>query len=289
MALTAPGYISTKDIRRCYFYLNYFLTKGIQVSVFASNDPSELCKMLNESLYNQQIVQREPFVEEMELYCSEQLIPTPHFNWVKNNDRACYWLWIVVRTATYRELNGANNFSRLYEQLGINEAPSNTNERYDCIVRFFDYWVSDPKSKISYMEGKKSQWSQIFNTQRPFAWLTVDDEQCHWVWSRLIKERIPLWFINTTDIEELYRAIFAVFDAWMASNDSKELFLIKTNRAWSQKKYRDNLEGKKPLNTYLNEETKHKLDILSVKNRIKIHEMLEDIIIDAYDRDKSIN
>lgn len=288
--------ISTQSIRKCRFYLNYFLTRGIQIPIINSDDPNELCNALNDALDRNTSYKREEFIEVIELHCSEQLLLISNFDWLENNDRACYWLWVAIRTTTYRELADApapqkitdNNL--MYDGLNLNAMPSSTQERYNCIVGFFDSWQSNSDNKTSFLENKRSEWSHIFSSQKAFKWLNDDDEQqCHWAWSHLLKEQIPTWFINAANTKELYHAIFAVFDAWQATSDRKELFLIRINKAWSQKKYRDNLEGKKPLNTYLNEETKHKLDMLSVKHRRKIHEMLEDIITDAYERDKNTN
>lgn len=296
MALTGTGYISTKSIRECRFYLRFLSETRTPVPAITDNDPAILCKAINKVLGFKPSSNRERFVENMELACARQLIHISNFEWVKDNDRACYWLWLKVRTATepelladYENIDPRSNLF-VYDELNLNISPSSIEERYNCIVSFFDSWRSDPSYKTLFLDNQRNQWGCILRLQRPFKWLDADNEQqCLWAWEQLSKRGIPTQHINFITSKEIYHAVFAAFDAWQAhSFDSKELFLTKINKAWSQKKYRDNLEGKKPLNTYLNEETKHKLDVLSAKNRRKIHEMLEYIIIDAYDRDQSI-
>jgi len=281
--------ISEKDIRKCRLYLDYLLQEQVQLPPINRDDPAEINRTINHVLDNQLFNHRRAWISGMKLYCSKQFIPISDFDWIEKNDRACYWLWVIVREAIFHQLNGNNDRSSPYRHFNLNPTPSNTSERYKCIVLFFDCWIANPPAKTSYLEIKKNEWSRIFNAPKPFKWLKNDDEQqCQWTWSHLSKEQISC-FIHATNTEERYHAIFAAFDTWTVNDDHKKLFLIRINRAWSQKKYRDNLEGKKPLNTYLTIETKNKLDKLSHKNRRKMHEMLEDIIIDAYDRDKNSN
>lgn len=293
MTLKAPGYISTKDIRKCHFYWNYFLTRNMELPAISIDHPDEVCKVLNDVL-PQYGYEKVGFVKSMESYCLKQLIPISNFEWLENNDRACYWMWAKLRTIVWHQLKDISELSiipdnaNVYEYFNLSLTPNNTKERYDCIIKFFDFWTSDYNNKTTFLERKKSEWSTIFKLPKPFKWLdSHGKEQYQWTWEQLSKQGIPTLHFNVTSSEELYHAIFAAFDTWQTIPEIRKLFLIQINKAWSQKKYRNNLEGKKPLNTYLNEETKLKLDSLATKNRRRIHEMLEDIITDAYDREQN--
>ncbi|AJP45448.1 hypothetical protein EP12_19825 [Alteromonas australica] len=50
------------------------------------------------------------------------------------------------------------------------------------------------------------------------------------------------------------------------------------NRAWQQKKHRDNRQGKKACNLVLREEVKQKLDAMAAARGMKLNQLVETLI-----------
>lgn len=281
--------VSTKNIRHCRYFLNYLALRGIQLPLGNTSTADGCCAIINDSLLScfPREEDRKNFIKGMEQHCHEELIDIENFEWLQNNDRACYWAWGYLRTAHNHALGYAPSAASplLYEQLGLAKAPSSTKERFDTIVDFFDMWNEQTSFKLEILQSIKSSWINIFSGIKPFKWLDKDNEsQCKWTITYLQKAGIPLWFLQPVGNAELYHAIIAAYDLWPEHPDTKKLFHINISKAWSQKKHRDSLVGKKPLNTYLKEETKQKLNALSVRHDKKIHEVLERIIREEYDR-----
>ena len=223
----------------------------------------------------------------MERECSSQILPDNYFEWLKKNDRACFWIWGVVGRAPDSELGVSSSpqpASFFYHQIVSNQNPSSTQDRYECIIEFFDRWNQSYDFKINYLNRIKNEWGMVYGSPRPLKWLKEDDEQCRWALAYIVKSNVPSWRFNPVDTKELYLTVIAIFDLWQAYPDSKKLFLQNINKAWSQKKHRDTLIGKKALNTYLKEGTKQKLNELSERQGRKIHEVLEELIVREYER-----
>ena len=283
------GYIYCKDLRRCRFYALY-LNSELKLPIpIQAQTSAEICSKINSVLddCNWGGASRSRFVEVMEQVCSAQILLDQHFDWFKKNDRACYWMWGSVRLAQNQTL-GLQEVTHppiyLYQQIVSNQNPSSTKERYECVVEFFDRWNQHLDFKMSFLQQLKANWGVLNANPPPFKWLSEDDDQCRWASEYLMKSNIPTGLFNPVDIRELYRAVIAAFDLWSAPPDSKKLFLQNINKAWSQKKHRDTLVGKKSLNTYLKEDTKQKLNELSELKGRKIHEVLEELIVREYEK-----
>ena len=282
--------VSTQNIRHCRYFLNYLAQSGFQLPLGNTSTADGCCAIINGSLLSHfpREEDRKGFIKDMEQHCHEELIDIENFEWLQKNDRACYWAWGYLRTAGDQAFGYAPPAAPsplFYERLGLAKAPSSTKERFDTIVDFFDMWNEQTSFKLETLQFIKSNWVNVFSGIKPFKWLDKDDEsQCKWTIIYLQKAGIPLWFLQPVGNAELYHAIIAAYDLWQEHPDTKKLFHIKISKAWSQKKHRDSLVGKKPLNTYLKEETKQKLDALSVHHDKKMHEVLERIIREEYDR-----
>lgn len=81
----------------------------------------------------------------------------------------------------------------------------------------------------------------------------------------------------------MYLAIFAAFDTWDAIPNLKRLFLNDFNKAWQQKKHRDNRQGKKVCNLVLREEVKEMLDEMAASRGIRLNQLVEALIEREYE------
>ncbi|NBJ33140.1 hypothetical protein GE191_05555 [Serratia fonticola] len=294
--------------RRCHFYETYFLeNKKCTLQFQNYNDPMDCSKHINS------VIERMKFSVEdetlMEFERNNQMIPLDNFNWLKTSERACYWLWGCLRFSIDPIIDYRYRFDdawlenvRLYDKLNFNCTPSSTSERFKLTLLFFDAWRAFSLiDKISYLERKKDEWLKINSSPDIFKWLNKDDlSQCEWVWKYILKSQqpdppakcllgnssCPSCSLNPLTHNEKYLASYASYDLWVAHKDTKKLFLKNINKAWSQKKLRDTREGKKPLNTYLKNETKRRLDELSQCYDMNKQGVLEMLINKEYENKK---
>ncbi|WP_299198009.1 hypothetical protein [uncultured Amphritea sp.] len=228
----------------------------------------------------------------------QNLLLESELEWFKKSDRACYWVWIQISRNTFSSAPNSAVFQPgqghqpalavPYGQLYLKAAPSSTKERYKEIVRFFDR-VAQPlgwqQDLVAYF---KSQWAQIYRSRKPFTWLKQDNEdQIRWAWEYLSKmsfgvSKPSVFAFAPTSCEEIYLAIYAAFDSWDALPDSKRLFTNDFNKAWQQKKHRDNRQGKKACNLVLREEIKQKLDNMAAARGMKLNQFVETLIENEY-------
>jgi len=283
------GYVHSKELRRCKFYANYLYNKlQLQVPIQAQTS-TEFCSKINSILdgCNFGNGSRSSFVELMEQDCSSQILPEHSFDWFKSNDRMVFWVWGCLRRASHIDLGFSPpsvSTPLLYNEIFGNAVASSTKKRHECVVGFFDLWNQNYDTKVNFLNRLQSEWGIINESPRPLKWLKEDEEQCRWANAYIFKYRVPSLGINPVDTKELYLSVIATLDLWQGYPDSKQLFLQNINKAWSQKKHRDTLVGKKALNTYLKEGTKQKLNKISELQGRKIHEVLEELIVREYER-----
>lgn len=271
--------------RRCRFYSNYFLEKKRVMLILPNNkDPKGCERSINALLAEYKFTDFD--ISLMEVERGNVMIPLDEFNWVKTSERGCYWLWGCLRFSLHdftdvvqNSISPDNAKSSLYEFFKLNCTPTNTSERFELILEFFDRLRPNGfYDKINFLHKSKSEWQDKYLSSDVLKWLEKDNfAQCDWVWDYFLKAqksddliafwdgsaRSPAQFLKPLTSDDKYLAIYASYDLWDAHKDTKTLFLKNINKAWSQKKLRDNREGKKSLNTYLRSEVKDQLDELS--------------------------
>ncbi|AWH88223.1 hypothetical protein [Limnobaculum parvum] len=305
---STPIVIKEQDRRVCRSYYVYLLSKNINTPQVDFYKPAHCCKVFNEVLAlaypNPQT--RQQFIQSMVLTCTGTLIPDIEFEWLKNNEHACYWLWTYLRSADNGMLNNyyitdntVTNELTDYEKLGLNTSPVNTQHRYNLIIDFFDSWYAPLNYKTSLLKKLESEWEAINVKPKPFKWLDInDDEQCKWVWNYISeaqkpklaytlaysdKMKIPTFYLHPSNIDEIKLAIYVAVNLWRAHPDTKKLFFKDINKAFSQKKHRIKKADSKPFNTYLKIETKKRLNEIARRQDKKIVDIIDSLINQAYD------
>lgn len=101
--------------------------------------------------------------------------------------------------------------------------------------------------------------------------------------NKMINGNVDFWFEKNMNLK-----IHSIFDQWVEnkSDAEGELFIIRIKKAWGQKKFRDSVANKKVLNTYISKGSKRQLDYLVSQNEMKINELIEMLINDAYTKAK---
>jgi hypothetical protein len=223
-------------------------------------------------------------------------LPLAELDWIKKDERACYFVWLSVKTLSFNTSpaypvdlvmeNQPENFVANYVHLDLKANPSSSKERFNEIVRFIDRVFQPLEWQKDLIEYFKQRWSVIYTSRKQLSWLNnKDEDQCRWAWEYINKPKLTgfrstpkTYQLNPTGCNEMYLAIFAALDTWNVHSDSQRLFLLDFNKAWQQKKHRDSRQGKKACNLVLREEVKQKLDELASSRGLKLNQIVEELI-----------
>ncbi|MEC5321457.1 hypothetical protein VSX61_21395 [Brenneria populi subsp. brevivirga] len=311
------------NVREAKAYLNYCLWHQIKpesyfikkytrrdrtdpnVIIINIEDKNLLGGKFYQDIYSA-ILQQYEFVDDNMKYFIQKMIKEKrkiilneeNFIWLKRNERACYWLWLIV----------SNSFSTFeipddkliqfiyllrtaYRLLGKpHNLPAN-KLRYESIVDCFDS-VCELKDKKEYMLNKLNDlWGDIYKIGGSFSWLEKNqnnEEKMKWMWSHMQKHEYLGNIVNkfTAPLErnELYFSIYACYDIWNASKSEKELFRRNSSNAWNQV-HRRKIMGKKnrvAINAYVTSDTREKLNEISRVNKGTIGEVIDLLIYDKF-------
>ncbi|HCV05989.1 MAG TPA: hypothetical protein DG048_25435 [Pseudoalteromonas sp.] len=214
----------------------------------------------------------------------KNLLHIGELEWIQKDERACYWLfYCILFHLDDWLLNKPYGFCPVKE-MNLHFSPSNSQGRFQQIVNFFDRCGSDLEWQRSLLAKMQNNWSAIYTARKPLRWLDRNNEsQCKWAWDYLYNTRWQkntpsIAGLNPTGCRETYLAIYAAFDSWVTEPEFKRLFLNDFNRAWQQKKHRDNRQGKKACNLVLREEVKQKLDAMAAARGMKLNQLVETLI-----------
>lgn len=300
-------YVKTSDIEKCRFYWDYInlSIKNSEVNSIEPNKPSDYCDIINKkiNLLAGGVATQKQLVRNMILECDTYLLPKEETDWIdKNNVRLCFWAWSYCRLANVKQWKviGSNGekipsprreyFSaddgNLYTELDLNTFPATASQRYNLIIKFLGYSPKTPiitaPIKSLMLQDLQKYWGITYQLES-FKWLCHKDvNQCEWAWNYLINSKeyaIPTWFIPTpTNHTQMHDATIVAFDVWKTAVDTKKLFMLKMKKAWSQKKHRDSMVGKKAYSIVMSDSVKDKLDNLATIHGKKKNEVVEWLI-----------
>lgn len=237
----------------------------------------------------------EEFFEKSKREVEGKLIPFSELEWI-DCERSLSFVANYIH-AEYKLYANNNNPSLLDIDLpewSLGSDKGGVN--YEGLILLIDYQcrVSSFNHIRSNLERLKRSWLRIqkkfsnpfwFSSTRHDAKYLADYQ---WVMSyfdknKMINGNVDFWFVKSMNLK-----IHSIFDQWVEnkSDPEVELFIIKIKKAWSQKKFRDGVANKKVLNTYISKGSKRQLDYLTSKNEMKINELIEMLINDAYAKAK---
>jgi hypothetical protein len=301
LKINGVSQLAADDARVVDSCLRILSSQGLNVPLTTST-AIEGARLINDVIASQDwsTQQKDQKVRALFREAKQVLLPLGEIDWLKKNERACYWAWATISKCqflaapnhpVFQHLDGGQQaFVPGYTQLGLKGNPANSKERFDEIVKFFDRTMQPLDWQRLLVAHLKSQWSQIYTARKPFTWLKQDyDDQIRWAWEYICKpkwgeNRPPLNGFAPTGKAEMYLAIYAAFDSWGATSESKRLFLIDFNKAWHQKKLRDSRAGAKPCSFVLREEVKGKLDIMATQRSMKLNKLVEELIENEFSR-----
>ena len=303
--------IKSRDIRVCSFYARWLNVNNRVNTRDVPHQDVDSCRRALNQLINQVMPdtdQQAKLLSEMEMACDENVLPLESFDWLRQDERAAFWLWAFLCKARDYEFGidpplNAEYRENWYQRLNLSVSPVSHIERMNIIVTLFDSIIINTppvtKLKAQVMEKLKDQWKIIYNKPQPLKWLPDEEDAVLWAWNNLQKVQkdktgyisslymglkapgLTTWFTPLNHAER-HLALRAALDLWDNAPDTKRLFLLNLNKAWNQQKLRQSRTDKKALNTYLKNETKMRLDFMAERSGVRISDMLETLINDHY-------
>ncbi|EKL6979363.1 hypothetical protein PSI64_000144 [Escherichia coli] len=287
MAVNVRSSIAVKDIRTSRF-LFWYIRKNIQGAnqfAFDGNNPDT---SLSERIINTALeagypdpIQRSNFIRSLELSINTMLLPEKYFSWLKENERATFWLWGVM-CLDYRcmesinEKLGTNLNINWYQKVGITDSPASHSERYSIIVALLDYInieTNQAPLMRQWLYERLVFWRANEHQRIKLRWLNEDnDEVCIWAYNYINKfqkehgsntgsQLDPVQIPEPLNSVETYHAVYAMLDLWSANDDLQQKAVKKLNKAFYQKNFRRKLSEKRERES-ISDTHKERLDFL---------------------------
>lgn len=226
-----------------------------------------------------------------------QLIPDSQFEWLdERNCRLIYFVWFYLRLADENKLSvtghenplpllgalynsQASSIDGLYNRVCGYPNPTSTKERLRAIINFFDHYFIDIQKRSEFLGYLKSYSHDLLSETKSVSWILADNRsQIDWAWNYLLSEKMISDILKPINDIERYNTIVVTLDFWNVHPAEKELFVLRMKKAWSQKKHRDGLVGKKPYNITMSNDIQGMLEKLAEHNDSKINKTLEKLI-----------
>jgi hypothetical protein len=231
------------------------------------------------------------FVREMKNGLKSSIIPEANFKWIKDYSSA-YFAWNVLSTMGPQEVNSLEvdfnrNLKPLIKQNLIPIIPENQKKALSAIYDCFDNWDVNLLFKTKTLSSLKNIWIQRNRElPEPFKWIDLKNlKQCEWAFKYVMEHIKPDYipsFMTEIRQEQVITFLTAVLYSWPAHPDTRRLMIQRMKKTYNQNVFRENITGKKVINTYVQKDIKEKLDMLAKKNGRKINEELEVIIMNAW-------
>ncbi|BFM50009.1 hypothetical protein [Marinomonas sp. THO17] len=283
--------------RECAFYADYLVQqiRGTAIKNLQGRNVEERIKNINAELDLLIRKKKAPknFAAQMTTAFNSTQLPHSYFRWVDKNDtRLCNWLWCYLKKHTNSNSQDTETqhiphplLSRLSSQPFLIEKDNNT-DRYADILNAFYFGELTAKHQQDVLEFLKSLWFEVEADTSVTDWLG-DSNVIQWQWAysylQNVKTRpLPMAWTSHRDNEKR-EIVITTID--LADNlDRKALLIDKMKKAWSQKKFREKSNGKKPYSISMTQNTKQKLNALAEEHEMKINEMIELLIQNEYNK-----
>ncbi|HDM8237069.1 hypothetical protein ACXZ7L_08855 [Vibrio campbellii] len=308
MRHTRRDFIQTDDSRKLRYYNWWLLTASGRSAKFADfpTDIANIKCQVNDLLLDRFNTPEEAQQGAYQLAENEedQFLSKGVLRWIDKRDiRLCFWLWCYIRYSKQQLEHGepddesipvsspdtpiANNERNLYLSLGLKENPISHNERYDCIISFFDFWQGSQKIKKQFIALLQEKWTKDVEPVTFPCSGRIKDSQTEWFINYVEGSELPLtWLPAAYAIEERYPTCTALIDYYWTNRDTdaKRYFLAKLKKAWSQQKHRAKMDQKKQkgYNFVMGVDTGDKLTELARAHGIPKNRLVEELIKDEF-------
>lgn len=228
----------------------------------------------------------------------KEKITESDIEWIlKDNQRQCYYILFMIvfcddintlihQAYNYHEyvIEGKiinKKCSEQYKLMFCHFKPTvihNLETIYEHIILYF---ISLDKNKaITQLDFLKSAWSNALKNNN-HNWIDKSNEdQIDWIIEYYRKNNIEFWFINNEDLDSKYHTCISILDLWQKNEHiskigSKDYFLEKMKRSWSQQKYRLSVKDKKSINLRVDKEIEKKINKLCTDLKLTKSQLIE--------------
>ena len=221
----------------------------------------------------------------------ECLLSKDDINIYFNDYRYCNFCWSVIYKLEKKELNRRLGLEepdvllpdRVCNQLKIilsgqlSTYGSNIEQRRNDLINCIQQSYSNLNEKIEVIKFLNELWGESLGRKIDLDWIDKKNtHDCKWCYDYMINSNIITESFKPME-QDYFWALAAAIDIASDANDL-ELLMIKMKKAFSQRKYREKNHELKTYSIGMNQSTKKKLDELVKSKKMRIHEVIEDLI-----------
>ncbi len=282
-----------RDLRWLWSFLDQWygndLWQGIQPQPYSNFSDIQRVRMMADAIKRNQ--NPESFEKSIIIARKNAIIPDEITAWIdRDNQRQLIWAIFNLGNPFTLPFQStpASPARFINSQFNPPEMPliqtTHVELRYDSIIAALDKWPHNLDYKIEFILNKKKEWAALIEKDSRTNWIDKrNSEQLSWAFNYLQSQgykNIP----TPTNDSECYGAVMSAFDsmAYYQHPAERTLFIEKMKKTWSQKKYRDSGNAKKPYYLPLSLKTRERLDWLAENYGCKPSEVLEKLISERH-------
>ncbi|MEL7937709.1 hypothetical protein [Pseudomonas delhiensis] len=188
---------------------------------------------------------------------TNRLLPDSDFKWINEGRRQINWITSKISEKS---------------NIPLSNLPISLHNM-DRLFFIIDIWATDVTYKKITLNDIQEKWRLQKKYDKPFEWFRDDRKKTKLAWEWLQKNTYLAG--AQTQFSEDYDDLLIFFDNTSITPEQKELYLVKIKRSWSQKKYRENLEGKEQCNLTLSTKSIETLKNLAARHDINRNRVIE--------------
>lgn len=195
-------------------------------------------------------------------------LPEEKFSWLTNRGAQNFWISNYLR---YLKGPDRQPATLLIEK-------SNFLVGRDRFIAVVDVYQASLFDKENYVRDAEMAWIRQMQFDRGFDWFKGDAGVVGYelLWDWLSKKRFAQT-VNRARIDS-HEELLSFFYEFPLDVAEAKLMVLDIKKAWSQRKYRASLKGRRQCNLILREKTIAQLDKLSEKYKLSRSELLEFLI-----------
>ncbi|EOE3917718.1 CopG family transcriptional regulator [Vibrio cholerae] len=228
----------------------------------------------------------------------KETISQSDLEWIiKHNHRQCLYLFLslliheqetsilarIITPEIYNNKKSLTNISTILNRSILEHFNPEIEHNFDLMhEHLLLFFISINKNiAIALMDTLKAEWSKALKNNN-HDWIDKENTyQINWIIEYFKKSNIEPWFINNNqDLYFKYYLCVVLIDLWQQDDfiekiGSKDYFLEKMKRSWSQQKYRLSVKDKKSINLRVDKEIEKKINKLCTNLKLTKSQLIE--------------
>ncbi|HCG6308263.1 TPA: hypothetical protein NJ316_002927 [Vibrio parahaemolyticus] len=317
MAFHAPKEpLQAHSFRECDFYINYLNDAFDDANFRSIEDFDTVQECLEDIREELSYLENEgrithSQIKKLQAEFQNHQLSNENFRWLnESDDRFCNWVWCYLRknsegfdrAAWYRDQRIENQtYTTTIQEIdsildvhidglahtAFKKMSNNMAARKSDIIKCFKTSELSLSHQLKLIDTLLSTWERLSEDTRVSKWLESDQHtKSDWLWDYLKETgyRLHRGVWRVSNERDKRAAIIAMFDILDDNPDRKSLLIGKMKRAWSQKKFRDKSNGKRPYSVSMTDRTKERLTWLVEKDDSNISDVIKRLIDEKYDQ-----